>query len=58
MWSENEHECLNSYYLGQRGGRDVEEERQKKKKNECENGNITGMLKLQMKPTEVRKFKS
>lgn len=58
MWSETENECLNSYYLVWREGRDIEEERQKKKKNECEKGNITGMLKLQMKPTEVRKFNS
>lgn len=58
MWSESEHGCLNSCDLGWKGGRDVEEDKKKKKKNECEKGNITGMLKLQMKPTEVRKFKS
>lgn len=32
--------------------------KKEKKKNGCEKGNITGMLKLQMKPTEVRKFKN
>lgn len=59
MWSESEYDCLNCYYPVLRRGRDVEEERKKKKKkNECEKGNITGMLKLQMKSTEVRKFKS